>query len=95
MTKEDLTAIINNIRQAPTDVERNNYLLELDNKAEELFGTVSQLATQNSELQKQNQEYVKQNNALWLKISSTDKPKEETILPEQHEPQLKYDDLKF
>lgn len=95
MTKEELSALIEQARTAASEVERNNLLLQLHDNCTQVITASEVAATQRAALEKETAELAKQNNSLWLKLSAqptTSAPEgnDETIVDA---PKMKYEDL--
>lgn len=70
MKLEEHTEIINNIRNAQTDVERNGYLATLMNDYKEISLERDNAIEKANNLEKENVEYAKLNNQLFLQIGT-------------------------
>lgn len=97
MTKQEHTELINQIKNATTDVERNNHLATLINDYDVMLATASENSTRIAELEKDNVEFAKLNNKLFLQIGTpnlNDPPQSD---PPQSDPPPKrsYEDLVF
>ena len=70
MKLEEHTELINNIRNAQTDVERSGYLATLMNDYKEISLERDNAIEKAANLEKENVEYAKLNNQLFLQIGT-------------------------
>lgn len=99
MTREEHTEIINSIRNSQSDVERNNFLLQLSSDYEAMLSKSTAQNERITTLEKENVEYAKLNNQLFLQIGASDKNINEPTSnePTSNEPpkKLSFDALTF
>lgn len=99
MTKEEHAQIIEFIRTAENEVDRNKFLLSLSTDYDKVLAENTTAKEQLEKLKTENTEYAKLNNQLFLQLGNqnfnqNEPPQNE---PPQNEPpqKLTYDSLKF
>lgn len=94
MKLEEHTEIINNIRNAQTDVERNGYLAALMNDYKEISLERDNAIEKANNLEKENVEYAKLNNQLFLQIGTPQQTQNQDTTGQNTPPQKRsFDDL--
>ena len=98
MTKEEHTQIIESIRTAENDVDRNKLLVSLVNDYDTVLAERTTALEQVETLSKENTEYAKLNNQLFLQLGNQNLTQNEPTpnTPPTEPPQkLSYDSLTF
>lgn len=98
MTKEEHQKVIESIRTAESDVDRNNLLLQLSKDYQQVTTSLETTTLTNNSLKSECDEFAKLNNSLMIQLSGQ-KIEESTIetTTENHQepPRISYDDLTF
>ena len=97
MTREEHAELVNQIRTATSEVERNTLLADLVSDYETMTATISEHTSRIAQLENDNTEYAKLNNKLFLQLGTPTLNNTPQNEPPQNEPPQKrsYDDLNF
>jgi hypothetical protein len=101
MTKQEHVQLIESIRTAPSDVDRNQLLLKLTEDYTQVLTTVDTITAEKKSLTDENAKYAKLNNDLFLQLNVQGTGQEPTDTnnsgDNQNEPptKLSFEDLTF